>query len=169
MTGKTNRKEILLLIILSPILLVILIVVLIAFAVAYPFVKLYEQWLKYRFWQLHGKFGRFILLVYSDSPNWKGYIDENILPRIEPHAVVLNWSQRREWSKSNPFESRVFRRWAGEREFNPMAIVIRPKGKIKKVRFWQAFRDLKHGNEKLLKECETTLFNELEKCPAKGY
>ncbi len=168
MAERTNWKETLLLIIVSPVLFVILILVLVISAVWYPFVKIYEQWLRYRFWQLHGKFGRFILLIYSDSPNWKDYIEENILPRIEPHVVTLNWSKRREWPETNPFESRVFRRWAGEREFNPMAIVIPPKGKITKVRFWQAFRDFKHGKEKLLQDCEKKLMNELEKCPAKA-
>jgi len=166
MAETLNWKGTLLLIIFSPILLVIFVVVLVISAVAFPFIKIYEQWLKYRFWQLHGKFGRFVLLVYSDSPNWKDYIEENILPRIEPHVVTLNWSERREWPKTNPFESRIFRRWAGEIEFNPMAIVIPPKGKIKKVRFWQAFRDFKHGNERSLTECKKTLLDELEKCSA---
>src|SRR5438477_12417869 len=118
MVEKTNWKGALLLVILSPIILVIIVVVLIIFAIVFPFVKIYEQWLRYRFWQIHGKFGRFVLLIYSDSPNWKDYIDENILPQIEPHVVILNWSKRREWPKTNPIESRVFRRWAGETEFN---------------------------------------------------
>lgn len=37
---------------------------------------------------------RFILFVYSDSPNWKSYIERSILPQIQDYAIVLNWSER---------------------------------------------------------------------------
>ena len=36
-------------------------------------------------------------------------------------------------------------------------------GKVKVVRFYKAFKDYKHGNDALLKECETELFNTFEK------
>jgi hypothetical protein len=105
------------------------------------------------------------LFVYSDSPNWKSYIESNILPRIESHAVTLNWSERKRWDEANPFEAKVFRRWAGDREYNPVAIVFPPAGKVKVIRFWRAFRDYKHGKEQPLKQAQEELFkavNELE-------
>ncbi|MGH9942752.1 MAG: hypothetical protein ACRD9R_10410 [Pyrinomonadaceae bacterium] len=166
--NRTNWTETLWLILLAPILLLAAVLWLNFLVVSFPFIKAYEEWLIYRFWQRHGKFGRFILFIYSDSPRWKDYIEENILPRIEPHVVTLNWSKRREWRKTKPFEARVFYRWAGEKEFNPMAIVLPPASKMKEVRFWQAFKDFKQGKDKLLKEAEQSLFNEVEKYATKA-
>jgi hypothetical protein len=151
------------LILITPLLLLAGFVALLFYVVAYPFIFSYRQWLKFHFWRRHGKHGRFILFVYSDSPHWKDYIEANILPRIESHAVTLNWSKRREWERINPFEAKVFNHWAGEKEFNPMALVFSPGGKVKDVRFWRAFRDFKHGKEGLLKQAERLLFTEVER------
>jgi len=135
----------------------------------FPFVKLYGIWLKYRFWQRHGKFGKFILLVYSDSPNWKEYIEDSMLPRIEKHTVLLNWSRRKEWYRTHPFEARVFNHWAGKREFNPMAILLSPGHRVKQIRFWKAFKDFKRGKEGPLREVEDSFFDEVEKiCRDRG-
>ncbi len=158
----------LILILLLPVLLLVTVIWLVFLVVSYPFSFLYEQWLKYQFWRRHGRFGRVVLFVYSDSPTWKDYIEANILPRIKEHAVTLNWSQRREWEKKNPFEAKVFYHWAGEEEFNPMAIVIPPSGKVKEVRFWQAFRDFKHGKGESLKKAEDVLFGEVENFRARA-
>ena len=48
----------------------------------------------------------------------------------------------------------AFHFFGGDREFNPMAIVIRPFRIGKTFRFWKPFKDLKHGNDKALKEVE---------------
>ena len=151
------------LILMTPLLLLAGFVVLLFYVVAYPFILSYRQWLTFHFWQRHGKHGRFILFVYSDSPNWKDYIEANILPRIESHAFTLNWSKRKEWQRINPFEAKVFHHWAGDKEFNPMALVFSPGGKVQDVRFWRAFRDFKHGKEGLLKQSERLLFTEVER------
>jgi hypothetical protein len=119
----------------------------------------YKLWLRSRFWLRYGRKGKFILFVYSNSPNWKDYIEANILPRIDSHAVTLNWSERRKWKKEHPLEAKVFRRWAGREEFNPVAIVFQPVSRVKVIRFWQAFRDYKHGKEDRLKSAEVELFN----------
>ncbi len=153
-------------ILLAPLLLLVGLVALLIFAVYYPFFLAYRQWLKFRFWHAHGKHGKFVLFIYSDSPNWKQYIEANILPRINSHAVILNWSKRREWERSNSFEARVFNHWSGEREFNPMALVFSPAGEVKDIRFWQAFRDFKHGKEELLKKAEDLLYSEVERIAA---
>ncbi|HEX8354916.1 MAG TPA: hypothetical protein VF611_18560 [Pyrinomonadaceae bacterium] len=156
-------SETLTLILIAPPLLLAGLAALIFFAAAYPFTFTYRQWLKFRFWRRHGRHGRFVLFVYSDSPNWKAYIEANILPRLGPHVVTLNWSRRREWERINPFEAKVFKRWAGEEEFNPMALVFSPGGRVREVRFWRAFRELKHGKEGSLKRAETLLFAEVER------
>lgn len=166
--NKTNLTETLWLMLLAPILLLAALFWPVFLMVWFPFTKIYEQWLKHRFWQRHGKFGRFVLFVYSDSPHWKVYIEEHILPRLKPHVVTLNWSKRREWQELKPFEARVFYQWAGDEEFNPMAIVIPAKGKMKEIRFWQAFKDFKHGKDRLLREAEKSLFDEVEKHATKA-
>ena len=57
-------------------------------------------------WGAHGKR---LLLVYSNSPNWQAYVEENWLPQLESIAVVLNWSERSTWAERHPFEADIFR------------------------------------------------------------
>ncbi len=104
-------------------------------------------------WSIHG---RDLLLVYSESPNWQRYVEESWLPRWGHRAVVLNWSERNTWGRSA--EVALFRRFAGEREFNPLGIVVPATGsRVHVVRFWRAFRDHKHGKDRLLREAEAEL------------
>ncbi len=102
--------------------------------------------------------GRHILFVYSESPNWQEYIEVNILPRISDRSVVINWSERRFWSSQSSWEAHFFYRFAGHREFNPMALVFCARGRIKVIRFHQAFLDLKYGNESTIRAAEAELF-----------
>lgn len=76
--------------------------------------------------------------------------------------VVLNWSERstKKW-KEKPLEVRIFRHWGGEREFNPLAIVLPEEGPVQVIRFWQAYKDYKHGKPRLLKQKEQDLFDAL--------
>src|SRR3990172_9682677 len=99
------------------------------------YVAIYLLWwmawglvLRFWFWRTHAKHGRPVLFVYSDSPNWRAYIDEHILPRIEGRAVVLNWSQRNEWTARMPWEARFFHWFAGPKHFNPLALVLGKNG-----------------------------------------
>ena len=144
---------ILALIALSPLILV-------GLAMA-PFVLGWDRWqahrLRRRFerkWRPAGKAG---LLVYSNSPHWQAYIESRWLPYLSARMVVLNWSERERWPATAPLEARVHRRWAGEREFNPVAIVFRDGAAPEVVRFWKAFRDLKHGKSRALEEAEQRL------------
>jgi len=109
------------------------------------------------FWRAHAAQGRPVLFVYSESPNWQAYIEAKILPRLRERAVVLNWSQREQWQSNSPWESRFFRHFAGHREFNPAALVFCKSGRVKVVRFHQAFLDFKHGKESALHEAESEL------------
>jgi len=104
-----------------------------------------------------GSAGKRLVLVYSNSPNWQVYVEERWLPRLHTVAVVLNWSERVQWAKQYPLEAEIFRAWAGEREFNPLAIVIPTDGSVQVIRFWRAFRDYKHGKHHALKVAEHDL------------
>ena len=96
--------------------------------------------------------GRDILLVYSDSPVWRVYVEQRILPQVTGRAVVLNWSQRAKWRLS--LARMAFAHFGGSREFNPLAVVFRPFGRTRTFRFWRPFRDFKHGNPAALDQVE---------------
>jgi len=102
--------------------------------------------------------GRRVVFVYSNSPVWRDYIEQTLLPRLPPTAVVLNWSERRSW----PFWSLavwLFNVYGGRREFNPIALVVRPLRVPRRFRFWRAFRDFKHGKPAALHAVEKEFFD----------
>ncbi len=86
--------------------------------------------------------GRCVLFVYSDSPLWRGYLEEHVLPQLGTRAVVLNWSDRQRWRLT--LAVLLFRFFGGAYEFNPMAIVFQPFKWRRCFRFYRAFRDFKH-------------------------
>src|SRR5687768_6889000 len=55
--------------------------------------------------------GRYALVVYSKSPIWQEYFEEHVLPSVGDRGLVLNWSDRRQWSYSLPVV--LFRFFAG--------------------------------------------------------
>lgn len=101
--------------------------------------------------------GRRVLFVYSNSPVWRDYIVQNILPRLPPSSVVLNWSERADWPSWN-LGVWLFWVYAGSREYNPIAIVVRPLRAPLRFRFWRAFRDFKHGQAESLHAVEKEFF-----------
>ena len=104
-------------------------------------------------WLVWVPFGRRVLFVYSDSPLWQEYVEHNILPRLPSGSVVLNWSKRRHWSRWT-LAYWTFRFFGGRREFNPIAVVVRPLRWSRVFRFWRAFRDFKHGRREPLTRLE---------------
>jgi hypothetical protein len=111
-------------------------------------------------WLVWSPAGKRVLLVYSNSPIWQSYFEEQILPRLPSGSVVLNWSERRHWRRWS-LAHLVFRFFGGHREFNPVAVVIRPLRWGKTFRFWQAFRDFKHGRRESLIRVEADFFRAL--------
>ena len=109
------------------------------------------------FWCIRGKN---VLFVYSNSPNWQEYIEQNIIPKLPQDSVILNWSERKKWRRFS-LPVMAFHFVAGGREFNPIAIVFRPFRLSKTFRFWQPFKDFKHGNQKPLHKLEDELFKTL--------
>lgn len=131
------------------------------------------MWLFYRVvWLLYGVVlnvlvwicwcarGRYVLLVYSDSPHWHDYIEEYIISQLPRSTAILNWSQRRSWSWCT-LPVQVFYHFGGDREFNPIVIVFVPLRWAKTFRFWQPFRDHKHGNPQPLEDESRRLFSYL--------
>jgi hypothetical protein len=143
----------LLFLLLSPVIFVAVIVVITFHLVASVFLHL-AAWCC---WNLRG---RYVLFVYSDSPIWHDYIEENILPRLGERVVVLNWSHRRRWRLT--LAVLVFRYFGGHRLFNPMAVVFRPLRLAKTFRFYEPFRDFKHGESGTVAKMEHELFELLD-------
>jgi hypothetical protein len=101
--------------------------------------------------------GRDILFVYSDSPIWRDYIEQHILPHLDDRAIVLNWSQRKQWRLSVAWLA--FHHFGGYRQFNPLAVVFRPFRRTRTFRFWEPFRELKHGQPAALEKMEREFFS----------
>ena len=88
--------------------------------------------------------GKDILLVYSDSPIWRDYMIQEVLPLVQDRAVLLNWSERSKWRRW-AFPVYVFRNFAGGQKYNPVVMLFRPFRRVQIFRFWSAFKDWKHG------------------------
>ena len=97
--------------------------------------------------------GRDILFVYSDSPVWHDHMEQRVLPHLGPRAIVLNWSERKHWRLS--LARMAFYHFGGYRQFNPLAVVFRPFRRTRTFRFWQPFRDFKHGQPENLQRMES--------------
>ena len=144
---------------LTPVVIAILLPFIVVYVVVYLILRgLMWVGLTLAVWVLWLPRGKNTLFVYSDSPNWHDYIAENILSKIERRCVVLNWSERSRWQNSASLAAGVFMFFGGDREFNPMAVVFRPLRAPRTVRFFQAFRDHKHGKPEGLHKAEAELY-----------
>ncbi len=104
--------------------------------------------------------GKDTLFIYSDSPIWREYMTNEVLPLISERAVVLNWSERRTWNKWS-LATWAFHTVSGPRNYNPMVVMFRPLRSPRTFRFWSAFQESKHGNtgsvERLKEDLRATL------------
>ena len=140
--------------VLSPIL-VLLFILWIPYACA-AYVGL--DWrLKFLWRQRWGNLGKRLLFVYSNSPHWQDYLECHWIPLLRDQAVILNWSERRKWKETAPLEERLFNHYGGSAQFNPIAICFPKRGRVRVIRFWQPFRDYKHGNVASLRAAEAKL------------
>jgi len=131
-----------------PLLLVVVVGMLTRVAVLYAIVWLW--WI--------GRARRRVLFVYSDSPHWKHHVETNILPKLPPHSVILNWSERARW-RTLTLPVLLFHCFAGRKEFNPIGLVFGRFTTVERYRFWQPFQDAKHGQFATLQQVETAFLN----------
>ncbi len=104
--------------------------------------------------------GKNTLFVYSNSPIWQAYMLEQVLPPIRKRAVVVNWSDRKQWKKWS-LSTLAFRYFRGRRNFNPLVIVFKPLQTAKTFRFWEPFKEWKHGNAELVESLRREVFRTL--------
>ena len=138
-------------VLLSPLLLLALI----------PYL-LYTAALYCAVWLLWCRRGKDVLFVWSESPVWKDRIQTKLLPKLSHRAVVLNWSEREQWTGRFSLAGIAFRHFGGRREFNPLAVVFRPLRRAKTFRFWRPYKQLKHGHTEVLERMEVALLELLE-------
>lgn len=105
---------------------------------------IYGQLLRLLFWAFYCTRGTNVLFVYSDSPVWKEYLENNIIPELPRTALKLNWSERKKWKQVSLLVL-IFKHYGGSKEYNPLGIILRPFKKTKIYRFWKPFKDFKHG------------------------
>ena len=163
MTPQNNRQSRQLPLVVSAPLIIAIILLLIPLlpilVAAYLF---YAIVLQLVIWLLWSARGINVLLVYSESPNWHDYIETELVPKLPPSTIRLNWSERKQWKRFR-LPVMAFRLFGGSREFNPMVIVFRPFRWAKTFRLWRAFKELKHGKPARLAELERELFLYLSK------
>jgi hypothetical protein len=133
----------LLLIVLSPILIIVVFLYILWGAILY--IAIWLTWKK-----------EFVLFVYSNSPIWKDYIESEIIPHIQNQAIILNWSERKMWKLSLPVLA--FRYFGKDRNFNPIGIVFRPFRFVKTYRFYEPFREFKHGDPRRVEKLKGEFF-----------
>ncbi|MDD3648187.1 MAG: hypothetical protein PHS44_06865 [Candidatus Dojkabacteria bacterium] len=120
--------------------------------------------------------GKHILFVYSESPNWKDYIERGILPRIKERAILVNWSKRKDLLDSKSRVLEIYKAWTGVQitnwakskrnkfgivggEYNPVAVLFPKNGRAKVLKFYKAFKSFKSGRQQELKKLESELFD----------
>jgi hypothetical protein len=120
----------------------------------------YRALLSLLVWVLWLPRGKDVLFVYSDSPIWREYIATQVLPLVHERAIVLNWSERKRWSRW-PLSVAVFHHFGGAGDFNPLVVVFGPLRLARVFRFWSAFNDWKRGYKEPVEKLRQELFASL--------
>jgi len=123
---------------------------------------LYRALLYLLVWALWLPRGKDILFVYSDSPIWCGYMATQVLPLVQERSVVLNWSERKGWSRWS-LGVAVFHHFGGAGNFNPLVVLFRPLRSARVFRFWSAFKDWKRGYEEPVEKLRQELCQSLSR------
>lgn len=63
---------------------------------------------------------------------------------MHDRAVVLNWSERKGWSRWS-LAVAVFHHFGGAGDFNPLVVLFKPLHSARTFRYWPAFKDWKRG------------------------
>jgi hypothetical protein len=107
-------------------------------------------------WLLWLPRGKDVLFVSSDSPVWRQYMETQIFPFVETRAIVLNWSDRKKWSRWS-LSRRVFHVFRGSVNYNPMVILFRPFRRARIFRFFPALSEWKHGHTEQVEQLRRDL------------
>ena len=109
--------------------------------------------------------GRYALVVYSNSPIWQEYFEQQVLPAVGNRGVALNWSERTRWPYS--LSVVLFKFFGGAREFNPLAMIFPPLAWPRAFRFYGPFQAFKHGQRREVDEMRRAFLELLEEVAPK--
>lgn len=140
--------------------------ILLLLAVAIPTLIAYLLWglaLHLVVWLSWLPRGKNVLLVYSNSPLWRDYLESRVLPHLVGQAVILNRSERKKWGRRFSLPVLIFYYFGGRREFNPLAVLFHPWRWGKTCRFFQPFQELKHGKPEALEKMTAELLQEVRR------
>jgi len=126
------------------------------------------RWLRYQFEVKWGQHGKRVLLVYSETREWQQYVAEERIAGLRERAVLLKWARRSEMKRNAPLETKIFSHWGDDRMFNPTAIYLPKWGKVKTIRFRQAFKDFRHGKEQELRKTRDQLAAIVDRLATRG-
>jgi hypothetical protein len=112
--------------------------------------------------------GRRCLVVYSNSPEWEGRVQQAWLAGLNEIAIVLNWSERASWRSG--VAVRVFREFCLSRHnFNPAVVVFRGLKQPEVFRFFEAFQQARAGRPEYLGDLEARMFEALAIVPPQSH
>ena len=90
----SSARIVVLTILLAPLWILVVLPLWIAGGVLFLWLLLMLQMVTVVWWLPRG---RRVIFVYSNSPVWREYVEERILPRLPANAAILNWSERSRW------------------------------------------------------------------------
>jgi hypothetical protein len=111
--------------------------------------------------------GRFVLMCYSDDPLWKGYIEDNVLPKIREYAYALDCSPGAGAAGAGgagpmkmgaPLPVKLMRAFTGRGVSVPFAVVFKPYFETETIPFADGFAALAEGSDYRLKKAEGRLY-----------
>jgi hypothetical protein len=105
--------------------------------------------------------GKYALVVYSNSPIWQEYFEQQVIPALGSRGIVLNWSERRRWPYS--LSVVLFRFFGGTHDFNPFAMIFQPFAWSREFRFYAPFLAFKRGRPQEVEELSREFFELLDK------
>lgn len=150
-------------IVFLPIIIALILISLASWPIQESVHYLRGRWLRRRFDLEQVPQGKYIVFVYSDNWRWKEYVEREILPRIRPFALPVNWSKRSHWRDLPPPEAKIARYYGGDEvDFQPRAIVMLPGQKTSIIRFRRALIDYHLGWTTRLEACEKELYDIVE-------
>jgi hypothetical protein len=111
-------------------------------------------------WSTWAGSGARVFATTSDSPVWNWHFSDTVLSRLPKDAVIVNWSERRLW-RANSASARVFNHFLGTRAHTPAVVVFRPWSRAKVFRFYEAYKEHKHGDLAAVDRTASELFEYL--------
>jgi hypothetical protein len=152
-------------VLLFPLVVVMAVISFVVLLAGLPLLFVYKILLRILLLKYWIREGKDVLFVYSDGPVWREYMLNEVLPLVRERAVVLNCSERSRWKFS--LAKLLFYAYKSNRNWNPMVLVFPRIGRVRQIRFHDAFKSFK-ATRGPVDEMRESLIRELELGGASG-